>query len=421
MIQKYKRLIAFWFKALEFRYNTWKRQKEIDRAYQEHTYSEAVFNFFIKNLKVILYITLIIFLGIIFFTTAPVIINSSKNFIKSLQSAKKERKKTTPLKITKKQENKNVEIKMPDSKIITKEGNTSFVPESFEGEIQYCILANKASRSLLFIERDSATNGWKIIKKYNVIMGKNGGPKQTAGDGRTPEGIYFIIGRKEGWDLNTIYGPLAYVLNYPNEEDKIAGRTGNGIWIHGMPEDSSRIQTRGCLVMDNKNLIELSHYLKIGIGTPVIIINDSNFVNVDNYFNYLAIKQKRNKVLEEYKKQEKEFVSILNQWKKAWETKNLKEYESFYDKERFISGGISWNSWIDKKARTFEMYDTININIDKIKVVDFSETTAVVVFLQQYISNLNQKQNAKKISFFKKSGKWLIIREETFSNQEFFL
>ena len=106
-----------------------------------------------------------------------------------------------------------------------------------------------------------------------MAIGENEGVKIREGDKKTPEGIYFIIGRKERSELNKMYGPLAFVLNYPNEEDRKRGRTGNGIWIHGTNPDSIPLQTRGCLELENVNILELGMHLKTGIGTPIVIIN----------------------------------------------------------------------------------------------------------------------------------------------------
>ena len=32
-------------------------------------------------------------------------------------------------------------------------------------------------------------------------------------------------------------GQLAFVLSYPNTYDKVQGKNGHGIWIHGSPLD----------------------------------------------------------------------------------------------------------------------------------------------------------------------------------------
>jgi hypothetical protein len=82
---------------------------------------------------------------------------------------------------------------------------------------------------------------------------------------------------------------------------------------------------------------------------------------------------------------------------------------------------MRWDAWREKKQRTFETYTTINIGIDKLRVSEFSETTAVILFLQRYESNTLKVQKPKRLSVLKSEGGWKIYREETFSRQELLL
>ena len=290
------------------------------------------------------------------------------------------------------------------------------------GEARYCILANKATKTVFLLSMAQSDSAWKIAERFPAVMGGNEGQKQTAGDRRTPEGIYFIIGRKEKAELNPLYGPMAYVLNYPNEEDRKAGRTGQGIWIHGMPEDSSRMVTRGCIVMQNIWLVALERYLKLGVGTPVVIVDKPDLVSPEKYPDYDQIEQKRKAILQDYSRQEQDFTTILEEWKTAWASRDINAYSQFYDAQRFFSSGMSWNAWRERKKTIFQSFDTIEISVDNIRLVDCSESTAVVVFRQQYAASLQAaKQNVKRLCFYKNGSRWLIYREETFSTEEFLL
>ncbi len=299
-------------------------------------------------------------------------------------------------------------------------------PPSLAGEpvsenMEYCLLANKATKILYFLGKSDNGGEWRVVEQCPAVMGMNEGQKKTSGDRRTPEGNYFIIGRKDGWELNAIYGPLAYVLNYPNDDDRKAGRTGEGIWIHGMPEDSSRMVTHGCIVLQNRYLVALSKYLKLGIGTPVVIVDKSDIPHPEQVPDFAGLQLKRRQILADYSKRQDDFADLLVRWKHAWETKDIDGYSRFYDCNHFDGGGLAWGAWREKKVHTFEMYRTIGISLDRIRVVDFSESTAVVVFLQSYESDVLKKQNAKKLSLVKSGGQWLITREETFSSEEFLL
>jgi murein L,D-transpeptidase YafK len=302
--------------------------------------------------------------------------------------------------------------------LIKAPGDSGFFPI----ELSYCILVNKADRTLyLFGKLDGGKELWKNMEHFSILVGKNDGQKISAGDERTPEGTYFIVGRKETEELNAIYGPLAYMLNYPNEEDRKAGRTGRGIWIHGTREDTTREATRGCVVLDNDDLSTLAKYLQLGIGTPVVIINSPGLTAPEQLLNYARLRDLRERILTEYNGRRLEFESLLSQWKQAWESRNIDNYSRFYDPDRFFGEGLHWEAWREKKIRTFQEYNSIAIGLEKICVSEFSESTAVILFLQRYESNLYKVQRPKKLSFFKSDGKWRIFKEETFSRQELLL
>jgi uncharacterized protein YchJ len=82
---------------------------------------------------------------------------------------------------------------------------------------------------------------------------------------------------------------------------------------------------------------------------------------------------------------------------------------------------MRWSAWRDKKQRIFEAYSTISVEVDKLCVSEFSETTAVVMFVQSYNSKNLHIQKPKKLSFMKSDGRWKIFKEETFSRQELLL
>jgi hypothetical protein len=281
------------------------------------------------------------------------------------------------------------------------------------------LIANKAFKTMYLLQNQNVS--WNVIKEYDIAIGEQGGKKIFAGDRRTPEGQYFIVGRKEYSELSSIYGPLAYVLNYPNEEDRKSGRTGQGIWIHGTAPDSVPIETRGCLEMKNEELKDLSAILMGGIGIPVLIVNDDQLKDPVDAFDFKVCDEKRRKIMDNYHKTKLHFKEFLTKWKIAWETKNIIEYETYYDTLQFMSQGLDWNGWKERKLRTFDLYDTIAITIDNILITDYSEQTTIVKFYQVYKTNLNQNENAKKLSLEKVNDFWKIISESTCLKEELLL
>jgi murein L,D-transpeptidase YafK len=440
MWQTVKRFFVFQSKALEFKYRTWESRRAIRRAYRDKSATAGLFSFARAHARMIVLAAAGVVAGVLLYTTGiktVLSLTSAYTTARTTAAAKHAAATAKPQAVvpvppaaeaTPVQKPETVKPAAPAQP--AKPFDTSVAGQAaglaLLEDMQYCILANKATKTVFLLSKGGQGNGWKIEEKFSTVMGSNEGQKQAAGDRRTPEGIYFIVGRKDKVELNPLYGPLAYVLNYPNEEDRVAGRTGQGIWIHGMPEDSSRIVTRGCIVMQNTLLVALERYLKLGVGTPVLIVDKPDLASPEKYPDYNAIEQKRKAILSEYAQREQNFKEILLGWKNAWASRDINAYSLFYDAQRFFSAGMSWDAWRDRKKSIFQSLDSIEISVDNIRLVDCSESTAVVVFRQMYAASQQAarqpaRQNAKRLCFYRDGSRWLIYREETFSTEEFLL
>jgi murein L,D-transpeptidase YafK len=119
-------------------------------------------------------------------------------------------------------------------------------------------------------------NGFDGHDSRYMSVGQNGVGKLKAWDRRTPLGVYFVTDRLDTTGLHERYGPVAFPLDYPNVWDRNNGRTGDGIWIHGVTANSERRppqDTDGCIALPNDELLQLENSLKPTI-TPVIIARD---------------------------------------------------------------------------------------------------------------------------------------------------
>jgi murein L,D-transpeptidase YafK len=122
------------------------------------------------------------------------------------------------------------------------------------------IIVKKSERVLYAIKDD------KVIKKYNIALGKNpNGQKKVEGDKKTPEGYYFIDGKNAKSKFF-----LSLHTSYPNFHDKqIALKNkvnpGEHIAIHGLPPLNLLAQylfdgadwTDGCIALNNSDMKEL--------------------------------------------------------------------------------------------------------------------------------------------------------------------
>lgn len=103
---------------------------------------------------------------------------------------------------------------------------------------------------------------FSLKKRYGAFTGKNAGDKKREGDLKTPIGIYTFIEKKK--NVDPFYGPMAFVTSYPNLYDKIQGKSGDGIWIHGVPFSGSRDPfTRGCVAINNDDLLQLDKNINL--------------------------------------------------------------------------------------------------------------------------------------------------------------
>ncbi len=150
------------------------------------------------------------------------------------------------------------------------------------------------SVQVLIYKGDRKLQLWQdssLIAEYDIGLGFTPiGHKQVEGDGKTPEGSYYVCTRN---DKSKFY--LSLGLSYPsipdatrgleeglitqNEHDQIVSainskamppwntKLGGAIMIHGHGGDSD--WTEGCAAVDNKEMDLLWEYCEI--GTPVTI------------------------------------------------------------------------------------------------------------------------------------------------------
>jgi len=127
--------------------------------------------------------------------------------------------------------------------------------------------------SSAFHRFDRTENGVAEIRQDYMSIGQAGIGKERSGDRRTPLGIYFVTEQLDTSRLHEKYGVTAFPLDYPNAWDRRLGRTGDGIWVHGVDRSGgvrSPLDTDGCIALPNDRLRELEQNFEPNI-TPVLI------------------------------------------------------------------------------------------------------------------------------------------------------
>ncbi|MFN6951549.1 MAG: murein L,D-transpeptidase family protein [Albidovulum sp.] len=130
------------------------------------------------------------------------------------------------------------------------------------------IVVHKAKRRMYLV------SGTRVVKRYRIALGGNPvGPKRFEGDGKTPEGLYYI----DRQNPNSAYH-LSLGISYPNAEDiaraKAEGKDpGKDIFIHGRAKKHrgrGRDWTAGCIAVKDREMEAI--YAMVRIGTPIFIL-----------------------------------------------------------------------------------------------------------------------------------------------------
>ena len=121
----------------------------------------------------------------------------------------------------------------------------------------------------------------RLINDYYMGIGRAGYLKTFEGDLRTPLGVYRVTRWIDDAELPELYGAGAFPVSYPNGWDLALGRTGHGIWIHGVPRPGhSRppLSSEGCMTISNAQLEGLKEWVRVG-ETPVISVESVNWLD----------------------------------------------------------------------------------------------------------------------------------------------
>jgi len=143
-------------------------------------------------------------------------------------------------------------------------------------------IAVDTTRSRLYLF-ENGPQGMKLVSDHYVSVGKQGVDKTVEGDQRTPLGVYFVSDRVGQGSLGEAFGAGAMQLNYPNLFDQMHGRTGSGIYVHGVPFNTYSRPPKdsdGCVTLANDELVMLMNTVPIH-DTPVIITRNIHWVSDD--------------------------------------------------------------------------------------------------------------------------------------------
>lgn len=125
----------------------------------------------------------------------------------------------------------------------------------------------KGERKMYLLHHD------RVLKTYDIALGfAPVGHKQFEGDGKTPEGTYFINYKNPNSEFH-----LSLMISYPNVDDRAFASSkgkppGGDIFIHGGPNKKvyQRDWTAGCIAVTDKQMETI--YSMVKQGTPIHIL-----------------------------------------------------------------------------------------------------------------------------------------------------
>ncbi len=255
------------------------------------------------------------------------------------------------------------------------------------------LLTCNKQKSMLQLNIRDKNNTFTAIQKYQALVGKNNGDKTKKGDLKTPVGIYTLT--KKLNKVEPFYGPLALVTSYPNLYDKYYNRDGYGIWIHGVPENGTRKPfTKGCIALQNNNLIALSK--KINLNKTLVIINN-------------------NKVQTNISKQNlAKLLANFYMWRYSWIYGNTNKYLSFYSKNFKQTNGMTFNAFAKYKTALFKRKGKTYLNFSNIIILPYpnENNTYEIIAHEIYKTTTYNWQGTKKLIVKLKDNTMKILTAE---------
>ncbi len=255
-------------------------------------------------------------------------------------------------------------------------------------------IAVDASRSRLYLF-ENGPNGLQLVADHYASIGRLGAEKSFEGDQRTPLGVYYITSRLDAKQLTDFYGIGALPLNYPNEYDRRQGRTGGGIWLHGVPSDSyarSPNSTDGCVALANPELQTILNRVQPRT-TPVVIARALQWVTPTS-----AESQRRS------------LNNMIEGWRVARSSGDVNRLMSFYSSQ-FANGTKDLTQWRQLLEKETTQQHGRPFQIKDLAILGWKDKSDILVVTFGEIADGQRTGAVKRQYWGKEGGLWKIFYE----------
>lgn len=196
----------------------------------------------------------------------------------------------------------------------------------------HAILVDKSRQRMTLFKYNGH---WREIAQWPCSTGKNDGPKQAEGDGKTPEGVYFATRNVTPPYIAPRYGSRALPLDYPNWIDHRHRRGGSSIWLHGTNQPLIANNSNGCVVLENAHIDQVVQYIDLN-RTPIIIVGRLT------WWSEQKARDTGRKIL-----------AAIEQWHDALMHGSFDEYSRWYRSES-RPGMQWWQQWCKQRKSHFK-------------------------------------------------------------------
>ena len=266
---------------------------------------------------------------------------------------------------------------------------------SLSPKVEYVLFFDIKFSRLYLLQNQHVTPP-EVIADLYASAGRKGTGKASDGDLKTPLGAYYTNGYIEADKLPQLYGAGAFTLNYPNPFDTFKGKTGGGIWLHGVPENVySRppLSSRGCVVISNNALRKIRQLTK-NSSTPLILGEHQGWMEE-----------------EAWKERQASFIQLIHDWQLAWKSLDVDHYLTFYSPKYADKNG-NYASMAQRTRKNATKKEYIDVEISNLDIfLSPKKQELSTFFLQRYHSN-NYSTTYRKHQVWQHSPNgWKIIYE----------
>ncbi len=256
-------------------------------------------------------------------------------------------------------------------------------------------IAVDASRSRMYLFENDAKSGMRLVSDHYVSVGKFGIDKKLEGDQRTPLGAYFITSRLTPPQVKDFYGVGALTLNYPNEYDRRRGKTGSGIWLHGVPAVNyarTPQSTDGCVVLANDDMNLLLRNVAPR-RTPVVIVPHIEWVPIG------GVARERDAAR-----------TLVEQWRQARSRGDVSKLSAFYSKQ-FSSGGADLAQWVKALDKDVRAARGRELELKEMSILSWRDSGEVLIVTFGEVLKGELSGPTKRQYWGREGGQWKIFFE----------